>query len=97
MDLKTVPSDFKLPTRLQIRMTPNPADDQVQISYTLPTPTDLNIEIRNGTGAIVFAQKQANVQSGVVRVDCKSWGSGSYFVYLQYGVERKLEKLVVVH
>ena len=88
-----------------LQCTPNPADDQIHIDFSLPEVGEVAIEIRNATGAVVLSQSVKGVSLGNVDVDCSGWSSGVYFVYLRGGGSTGLatpplgigQKVVVVH
>jgi Secretion system C-terminal sorting domain len=87
----------------KLSINPNPADDVAVINYTFPEPTDITIEIRNATGAIVYTQTLKNTQQGTQTINTDKLASGTYSVEtLHCNVSDKVakqsrQKLVVVH
>jgi hypothetical protein len=77
---------------------PNPAQGQTSISYTLPEPSAVRIEIYNLLGQRVETVVDATKPPGTYEatLDASSLGSGVYFYRLDAGSHRKTRKMTVV-
>lgn len=77
---------------------PNPARDKTALTYTLPEPSDVRIEIYNMLGQRVKTVVEATKQPGTheVTVNTSTLSSGVYFYRLQAGSQRETRKMTVV-
>jgi hypothetical protein len=93
--------DFRVQTPLStpqvitnpIRVFPNPANDVVSIqsdSYKVET----NFTLYDTSGKLIKAGK---VQQGTTQIPIRDVNSGVYFIVLQNGSKKKMEKLIISH
>ncbi len=80
-----------------VRLSPNPSNDIVTLSYVLPKLVPMQIDIKNMAGQTIFTNKSNNTQSGNLDIATQNWTSGIYWVHIAYGSERTVQKLVVQH
>ncbi len=80
-----------------IRISPNPVQENLQISVTRLTPADINIIIRNALGQKVYAsyyQQKPGIQ--LTEVNMSRFSRGIYFITV-YADGRKMGTIKVVH
>jgi Secretion system C-terminal sorting domain len=86
-----------------LSIAPNPADEVAVLNYSFSEATDINIEVRNASGMLVYSTSLKGVQTGSYTVDTDRLASGVYTVDTSiYGVSAKDvqrigRKMVVVH
>ena len=76
---------------------PNPAKENVQISYSLNESKDVNIYIYNALGALVYSQNEENMVSGnhTANLSIKNLSKGIYQLTLRAGENTITKKLIV--
>ncbi len=79
---------------LQVTMTPNPATDDVNISFTAATAKTAGIRILDLSGVSVYNRDLGALQSGNVNVSLSSFAAGVYMVELTSGNEKVVQRLV---
>jgi len=80
---------------LDVSVYPNPAQDQVQVSFTLPFSTGVTIQLYNLLGAQLYSHTLAPAASGSHVVQLGSYASGSYILMLSSDKFRMQYKLIV--
>jgi len=83
--------------KMEIRIYPNPAQNQTNIDYFLPEPGRLRIDLLNGCGRLVKTVYEGNkaVGNGAAKVDLSQLPAGYYFVRVQTKKGVQTRKLVV--
>jgi hypothetical protein len=82
---------------------PNPADQETNLRFQLEQPGQVEIQIINQSGRLVYKEiLQANGGTPEeVMLDTSGWGSGAYFAMVKATVngksESKLVKIAVAH
>jgi len=91
-DLKNMPSDLSL----DINIYPNPSNAQTTISYSLPTPTGVKIEIYDLLGRKIETIATGIQPAGHHQIiwDAGNRPSGVYFYKLQAGDYEETKKMV---
>jgi uncharacterized protein (TIGR02145 family) len=82
----------------ELRVSPNPVNDKVQLDYVLEEPSEVKIMIYNISGHQVFHRSvTASAGEQQVTLDLKAAGlhSGVYFVELRSEKERYFNKLIL--
>lgn len=81
----------------QLTVHPNPASQDVSISFTLGTGSDVNIEFVNGNGEIVksYAAKGLNAGHQNLNLSTMALPTGTYFVRVQTHDGVRVTKCVV--
>lgn len=73
------PTGIEIPTKPDIKVFPNPASDQVQISISELIP-DLQLRVIDLSGRIVY---QNNLDQITTSIDISHWASGVYTIILE--------------
>jgi Secretion system C-terminal sorting domain len=94
-DAPTSIDDKKLSSQIQI--APNPASDLINLNFDLEESKDLNIQILNTIGQVVFGQKYAQILRGSEFINIKDLQSGLYIVQISDGVKQTYKKVVISH
>ncbi len=84
-------------TKSQIRIFPNPAQDQIHVYYGSPeesTVMDFDLKVFNMSGQVVLA-KQALKMNQQVPLDVQGLGAGVYLVEFHAGAEVTTQRLVI--
>ena len=84
---------------IKLTLSPNPAKDNVMLSFTLPQRNNLNIKIYD-----ILGREVLNVASGAqdeglhsVPVDLRNLSPGSYYIRMEYAGGVRTEKMVVAN
>ncbi len=83
------------PSVSALKISPNPAKDKVFVTINDKTDADWTLQIVNQTGQTLFSQIGQSRQ--YVEVNTRDLPNGLYFVHLNNGVEKRVEKLMVQH
>ncbi|MCX6230197.1 MAG: Omp28-related outer membrane protein [Bacteroidetes bacterium] len=95
---------FKLPVAvnevnntIDLSFYPNPAKDNVQLSFNLSKKENVSINIYNSIGGLVFTQNKGELQSGnhTSNLNVNTLASGIYFVNVKAGEIIISKKLVI--
>ena len=81
-------------TNLQVEMTPNPAVDNVTVSFTSGKKDNVSIRVMDMSGVTVYTQNLGTKQKGSVVVPMTSLASGIYMVELTSGDQKSVQRLV---
>ena len=76
-------------------ISPNPARNQVNVTYQFPQATDATIEVKAASGQVINRQILRGVTVGNLPISTVDYASGTYFVTVQYGKEVQTKKLIV--
>jgi len=78
-------------------LTPNPAKDNVQLSFNLNNSKEVNVSIFNSLGAVVYSQTEGVLTSGNHRINLKTsnLSSGIYYMNVKAGDNTITKKLVI--
>ncbi len=82
-------------SQLDLQVFPNPAQNQVQVRYTLPFSTAITIKLYNLLGAELYSQTLEAAISGSHTLDLSNIASGSYIILIQSSKFQAQKKLVV--
>lgn len=78
-----------------ISLSPNPANDAINLRFDLDKIVDVSVRIHNSLGQTVFMQKLGTVQRQEARIDTSGLGIGIYYVEIVSGAHRTNKKLVI--
>jgi Secretion system C-terminal sorting domain len=81
----------------QISIAPNPASDFINFNFNLSENKNINIQVLNTVGQVVFAQKYAQILRGSEKMDVTHLQSGLYIVQISDGVKQTYKKVIVNH
>jgi hypothetical protein len=78
-------------------LTPNPAKNNVEVSFNLNDNNDVNISIYNSLGAMVYNQNEGSLTSGnhTVNVNVSKLSSGVYYMNVKAGDNTIAKKLII--
>lgn len=94
-DAVTSVDDKRLSSQIQI--APNPASDFIDLNFNLDENKNLNIQLLNTVGQIVFNQKYAQILRGSEKIDVTHLQSGLYIIQISDGVKQTYKKVVINH
>lgn len=81
----------------KISAYPNPANDNVNISFTLGSSANVTVTLVNEIGQTVRTQNLGTVQSGVATLNTSGLSGGLYFYTVNAGGQRSTGKVLVAH
>ena len=87
----------KIPFTTTINTYPNPADDQLTLSYTLANSAVATITLRNMLGQVVASQQTTNSATGNVTFNTGKLPDGIYIYTFEANGERTTGRVVVAH
>ncbi len=94
-ELKMEPAEAIVANKgLQVTMTPNPATDDVNISFAAASAKSASIRILDLSGVSVYNRDLGTLQNGNVNVSLSSFAAGVYMVELTSGNEKVVQRLV---
>ncbi len=79
---------------LQVNVTPNPASDDVKITFNAAKKNNVSIRVTDLTGVSIFSKDLGATQTGTVVVPMSNFASGVYIVELTSGKEKVSQKLI---
>lgn len=84
---------------LSLQVYPNPAQDQFNLHYDLPSRSPVTITIHDMTGREVIQVTKENQMAGIheQQVNTSTLSSGIYFLLLRSGDHTVVEKLSIAH
>ncbi len=81
---------------VKIAITPNIVKGYARISYQVNNLEPLRIKMYNNNGELVKSvEKQLNMRTGIIAIDVDDLGAGVYFMQIENGNNKFLEKIVV--
>ena len=87
------PLSTPLVTTSQTRVFPNPANDEISIQSEA-YKTDAAYALYDVSGKLI---KSGKLQQGTTQIPVRDVNSGVYFIVLQDGSKKKVEKLIISH
>ena len=77
---------------------PNPFNPSTKLSFSIDTPSEIQLEIYDVSGKLVNAIAEGPYQSGLHMIDWNASGlsSGMYFIHLVRGSERLTQKVMLL-
>jgi hypothetical protein len=83
--------------QFSLRVFPNPASEQVSISFNTPGDADAEVILYNITGSQVEILLDKHVQTGenIIRINAEKYAAGVYFVKLQIDGNSSYAKLII--
>ncbi len=75
---------------------PNPAVGNVRINYIVPTNGDINFELRNTLGQVIYSTEQASFTGkNTIEVDADKLANGVYYYSVVFDGQRITRKMIV--
>ncbi|CAN5219903.1 hypothetical protein BH09BAC1_BH09BAC1_13810 [soil metagenome] len=81
--------------QLDLEVFPNPAQDQMQVRFTLPFSTAVTIKLYNLLGTQLYIKTLPPATTGSHMLDLSSFATGSYILVIESDKFRAQKKLVV--
>lgn len=81
-------------TGLDVAMTPNPANEQVAVSFTSTVLDEVAIRVIDVRGANVYTQNLGKMQRGTIRIPVQQLAAGMYMVELTQGQNKVVQRLI---
>jgi hypothetical protein len=78
-------------------LSPNPANDKVNLTYDFPTITDITVEVKAASGQVIERHILKGITAGSLDIQTETWDNGLYFVTLQNEAEIQVKKLLILH
>ncbi|MFM2375405.1 MAG: hypothetical protein RLZZ165_502 [Bacteroidota bacterium] len=84
---------------LNLNVAPNPTDAVTSIRYELPAITDVNLQVVNLYGQVVFTHSKVRATAGKHGVDfnTQDLATGIYYIHLTTSTDKVTQKLMVNH
>lgn len=80
----------------ELEVYPNPADEELNVHFTIPSDQDVLIQIQDVSGKVTQNQLvKAKVGSNLVMMNTEKLSSGLYFMNIQMGTAHKTIQFVV--
>jgi hypothetical protein len=89
----------ELSNPFQLQTYPNPSHDFTTISYTLNEALEINLEITDVTGKIIFNKNLGiqNAGENIYELDVSAFSNGIYFYSVSSSGSKSAQKLIVAH
>lgn len=81
----------------EVTAVPNPANNQVNISFNLAKASDVKVSLTNVVGQVVATQNMNNTSNGKATFNTAALPSGVYVYTLQANGEKTTGRVVVAH
>ncbi len=79
-----------------VSLFPNPAQDKIFLNVALTSVMNVNVEVTNLLGQIVYTSPQQNTaETGTLTIDASAFRNGVYFINVTAGGKRYVEKVMV--
>ncbi len=79
---------------VNVSLSPNPATDAVNISYSSGNPQNVSVRVLDITGVCVYSKDYGELQFGNIKVSLKDLSSGIYIVEVISGDTKSVHRLV---
>lgn len=93
LTMKPAPAAPSVPV-LKVAMTPNPATDEVQISFTQSASENVAVRLLDLSGVSVYNKDLGIQQNGSVTVPLSKFAAGIYMVELTSGNQKVVQRLI---
>jgi hypothetical protein len=94
-ELSMKPNNLPNGAQFSMAMVPNPAQDEVVLSYNTGVVTgDVSVTVTNLSGVTVFTKALGNRQSGTVTLPVHNLSAGVYLVELHNGDRKTVQRLI---
>ena len=80
--------------KLDVKMIPNPATDEVTVSYQAQQTGKVSLRLMNVAGTTVLEQDLGNNQSGSAKVNLEHLADGVYMVEITCGGQKIVQRLI---
>lgn len=80
-----------------VKAYPNPANDQVRVSYNLSQPSNVTVTLSNTIGQVITSQNMGTTASGYATFNTSTLAEGVYFYTVVANGERSTGRVVISH
>ena len=101
IDVTGLPDNYQSEPGIELSVTPNPFSDRLLISYALPRPDHITIEIRDITGKLLYqSSREASAKETMEIIwsgmseNSHSSSSGIYLLSLRTSTQVLVKKIV---
>ena len=93
-ELSLKPTKAAVVKGLEVAMAPNPASDDVKITFTSGSKDNVSVRIMDVSGVSIYSQDLGAKQNGVITVPMSNFAAGVYMVELTQGEQKVTKRLV---
>ncbi len=93
-ELSLKPTKAAVVKGLEVAMAPNPASDNVQITFTSGSKDNVSVRIMDVSGVSIYSQDLGAKQNGVLTVPMSNFAAGVYMVELTQGEQKVTRRLI---
>jgi DNA/RNA endonuclease G (NUC1) len=93
-ELSLKPTTAAVVKALEVSMAPNPASDDVQITFTSGSKDHVSVRIMDVSGVSIYNQDLGAKQNGVITVPMSNFAAGVYMVEITQGDQKITKRLV---
>ena len=80
----------------KLKVSPNPANNNTVVKYSLPTPGEVSLKLYNITGVLVKSYNNSiSTPNGIIHIETKTMPSGVYILRLISGSYQASRKLII--
>ena len=79
---------------MKVDLLPNPATDQVKISFTMDNKDVVSVRVIDMTGSVVYSEKTPQQKTGYVNVSLSNLASGTYLIEVTAGSKTISRRLI---
>lgn len=76
-------------------VAPNPTSGIINIAFTLPTEENVTVSVSNTLGQIVSTSNHNGMSNGLVTLDIANQPNGVYFVTINNGKDKMVQRLIL--
>jgi hypothetical protein len=98
-DIESAPSDEPVPSEFAIQaIHPNPFNSRTTLTYSLPAPGDVWLEVHDIAGRDIYWQREYSPRAGgqSITLDAGNWAAGVYLLRLEAAGQVRIAKMVCV-
>jgi len=98
-DIASAPSDEPVPSEFAIQaIHPNPFNNRTTLTYALPAPGDIWLEVHDIAGRDIYWQREYSPRAGEqsITLDAGNWAAGVYLLRLEAAGQVRIAKMVCV-
>jgi hypothetical protein len=93
-ELSVEPAGVSSANGFAVSMTPNPATDEVKISFATDASEKVAVRVMDMSGVSVYHEEIGNRQSGIINIPLSSFAAGVYMVELTSGDHKFVQRLI---
>jgi hypothetical protein len=78
-----------------VSLQPNPSNGRVNLVTNLPSAQNIDVNVCNSLGQIIYSAGQKSVAASVIGIDLTAQPAGIYFVTVSNGTEKVVKRLIL--